>query len=171
MILAVFGSRVFEIRPGKILTFDGLQYGSSLATEKQDADGKKPSTYIKGPGLDSLALSVPVKLQAGPDPMAELEGWRSVMHAALPEYLVIGGRPFGQNRWLMIDVQMADTEYDGSAKLTACTLNLKFEEYVRPGSAPAVSSSAAKGIKSKSGNPAPVIMSAAEKESLKSGGW
>lgn len=171
MILAVFGKKVFEIKPGKILTFDGMQYGTSLETEKQDAAGQKPSTYIKGPGLDTLSITTQAKLQLGVDPITEMAEWRAVMQAKKPQYLVIGGRPFGQNQWLLVDVQMSDTTLDGGARITECTLSLKFDEWVRPGKAPATSGSSAKGIKKNSGAATSVIMSEAEKESLKDGGW
>lgn len=135
--IAVFGSKVFEVTDSKIYTPNNLQYGSSLDTEKQDAEGKKPSTYNKGPGLNSLGFSLRVDVSLGVNPRLELEEWESLKDSGVAYPFVLGQKPIGANKYLLIDVQGSNFAIDNSGNILAMDLDLKFYEYVRPGSAEA----------------------------------
>lgn len=135
MPVAVFGKKVFQITQSKIYTFDDLQYGSSLDTEKQDAVGKKSSTYNKGPGLNSLSIKVSLDASLGVNPRREIEEWETIKDAGIAYPFILGSRPLGRNKWLLVDIQATTQVIDNAGNILAAELALKFDEYVRPGSA------------------------------------
>jgi len=181
MSIAVFGSKVFEITENQIYTFSDFQYSSTLETEKQDAAGQKPSTYNKGPGLDSLSIKVRLSVDLGLNPRNELGDWLEIKDAGIAYPLILGNNPFRPNKWLLVDIQASEEVIDNQGNILALTLTLKFDEYVRPGSS-GESSSSGYGKKSTSTgtskNPVTAVMSIedykpvtllspAEKEQLK----
>jgi len=177
MPIAVFGNKTFQVTTDKIYTFSEFQYSSSLQTEKQDADGKKPSTYNKGPGLDSLGLKIRLSVDMGVNPRVELGEWLAIKDDSIAYPFILGGVPFRPNKWLLVEVQASDEVFDNQGAMLALTLVLKFDEYVRPGSAPAQSStkssstSSSKTAKTSAGIQAvdykPATLTASEKEKLK----
>lgn len=173
MPIAVFGSKIFQITADKIYTFSDFQYNSTLQTEKQDADGKKPSTYNKGPGLDSLGLKIRLSVDLGLNPRVEMGEWLAIKDDSIAYPFILGGVPFRPNKWLLVDVQASDEVFDNQGGMLAVILVLKFDEYVRPGSAS--ESSKKKGssatAKTSAGIQAvdykPATLTASEKEKLK----
>lgn len=175
MPIAVFGSKIFQISADKIYTFSEFQYGSTLQTEKQDADGKKPSTYNKGPGLDNLGLKIKLSVDMGVNPRVELGEWLAIKDDSVAYPFILGGVPFRPNKWLLVDVQATDEVFDNQGAMLALTIALKFDEYVRPGSAQSPtkssSTSSSKTAKTSAGIQAvdykPATLTASEKEKLK----
>lgn len=141
MPIAVFGNKVFQVTQDRTYTFDGIQYGSSLNTEKQEASGKKPSTYNKGPGLNSLSIKLFLDVSLGLNPRREIEEWEAIKDAVVAYPFILGSRPLGKNKWLLVDVQATAKVIDNIGNILSAELSLKFDEYVRPGSASASSKS------------------------------
>lgn len=146
MAIAVFGTKIFEITDSKLYTFSGFQYGASLDTEKQDADGKKPSTYNKGPTLSNFGFSIKLSADNGVNPRTEFENWESIMAAGVAYPFVLGKRPIGVNKWLLVDVQASEEVIDAFGNMLSLKIDLKFDEYVRPGTA----SESSSGLKNSS---------------------
>lgn len=154
MPIAVFGQKVFQITQNKIYTFDDLQYGSSLDTEKQDATGKKPSTYNKGPGLNSLSIKILLDASLGINPRKEIEEWEEIKDAGIAYPFILGSRPLGKYKWLLVDVQATIQIIDNAGNILKAEVSLKFDEYVRPDSASSSSkSSSSKKSSSKAYSP------------------
>lgn len=57
-MLAAFGDKTFEVSSRIVYTFTDLSTSGKLRTETKDVDGKKPTTTIKGPGLEELSFNV-----------------------------------------------------------------------------------------------------------------
>jgi|GEM_PF-1214700 hypothetical protein len=150
MPIAVFGSKVFEITDSKIYTMDGLQYGTTLETEKQDAEGKKPSTYNKGPGLNSFSFTLKLDVTQGVNPRREMESWEQIKDASVAYPFILGRSPLGLgNKWLLVDIQASNSVIDNQGNMLKVDLQMKFDEYVRPGSAETSKSSSKKSRGSK----------------------
>ncbi|MFO7153932.1 MAG: phage tail protein [Caldicoprobacter oshimai] len=157
MPIAVFGPKAFEVTQDKIYTFDGLQYTSSLNTEKQDAAGKKPSTYNKGPALDTFSITIMLDAALGVNPRREIEEWIAIKDAGVAYPFVLGNRPWGSNKWLLVEVQVIAQVIDNAGNILKAEISLKFDEYVRPGSAAAKSTSGGSSKKSSNKTSAPGI--------------
>lgn len=136
MSIAVFGKKLFRVGADSIYTLDDVQYGTGLNTEKQDAEGKKPSTYNKGPALSSLNFKLHLDASLGINPRRELEEWEAIKDAASAYQFILGSKPLGKNKWLLVDIQAGSFRIDNLGVLLAAVLTFRFDEYVRPGSAP-----------------------------------
>lgn len=150
MQIAVFKNKVFQVDTSKIYTFKDFTYSSVLNTEHQDVDGKKPSTYVKGPGLDNFGIVITLETSNGVNPRQEWEEWQQILAQSLPDTFILGGKPIGENKWLLKSVSPSDVRADNTGNITGLTLSLEFEEYVRPGQKPAgKSGNTAAGLKNK----------------------
>lgn len=149
MAIAAFANKVFEVNTNKVYTFDGIQYSSSLQTEKQDSDGSKPSTYIKGPDLDTLEFKLTLDIIQGVNPRSEWEEWQSIMSSQKACQFILGSKPVGKYSWLLTGVTPGNLKLDNVGNILSMELDLKFDEYVRAGSASSnknTSTSSAPGI-------------------------
>lgn len=135
MAIAAFANKVFEVNTNKLYTFDDIQYSSSLQTEKQDSDGSKPSTYIKGPDLDTLEFKLSFDVLNGINPRREWEDWQGIMSSGKPYKFILGGKPLGKYLWLLTGVTPSDIKIDNSGNVLSLGLDIKLDEYVRAGSA------------------------------------
>lgn len=145
MPIAVFYNKTFQVSSNKVYTFDGLSLSSSLQTDKQDAAGKKPSTYVKGPDLDTMGFNIPLRSSLGINVKAEYESWKAIEESGIAYPFILGGKPVGINKWLLKSVSLNNTdEIDSTGNIKSGMLQLQFEEYVRPGSAQANQTSTSK---------------------------
>lgn len=135
MPIAVFGTKSFQVSSNKIYTFDGFKLSGDLQTEAQDLAGQKPSTYIKGPGLESISFSIILDSCFGIDVMQEINDWRAIRDAAVPQVFILGTTPLSKNKWLLKSVEVDAKVIDSNGNIHKAILTLSFEEYVRPGSA------------------------------------
>jgi len=133
MSIAIFGSKSFSVSSHKVLTFNELTFSGQLQVDTQEVDKEKPSTYIKGPGLEKLSFMVQLEASLGVDVRAEMDSWRSIRDAGQPQVFSIGGKPLSGNKWLLTSVEITDTVIDGAGRFSSAKLSLTFEEYVRPG--------------------------------------
>lgn len=141
----MFGPKGFTVSQDKIITFDEFQLDSSLEVEKQDNPGSKPSTYIKNPGLDSFNMKVKLDSDFGVHPLNQIEDWMKVKDAKNAYPFLIKGKPLLNTKWLLVSVQLSDTQYDRLGNLMRATLALKFDEFVKAGSKKESSSSSSGG--------------------------
>lgn len=151
MPIAVFAGKTFNVSSEKVYTFNEFNLSSSLNTESQDVDGKKPSTYVKGPGLNTMSFSIPVKISFGYYPLAEYESWETIKDKAIAYPFIIGGKPIGVNKWQLKNVSLNNTTADNKGTILSGVIQLEFEEYIRPGSKANSSSGSSPGVSSGSG--------------------
>lgn len=133
--IASFANKVFQVDSNKIYTFDNFQYSSTLQVEKQDAAGKKPSTYNKGPDLDTISLTIKLSADMGVNPRNEWGSWKTLLNKGVAYPFILGGVPLNNCKWLLIDVTPSNFILDNQGKILSLELSLQFQEYVRPGSA------------------------------------
>jgi hypothetical protein len=131
--IAIFAGKSFEVNSDMINTFNELQYGSSIQTEKQDSDKGKPSTYIKGSDLDTMSYNIQLDKSFGVEPRSEMEQWVDIMNDKRPYPFILGGRPMGGN-WLLVSVEADNIKVDSTGDILTMDLSLKFDEHVRDGS-------------------------------------
>jgi hypothetical protein len=133
--IAVFGSKVFDVTQNKIHTFEDFQYGSSFETEKQEAIGKKPSTYDKGPGLNTIGFKIKLNVEHGINPRREIDEWENMKDSKIAHPFILGGRPLGGNKWRILNIQASEEIIDNKGNMLYAEITVSLEEYVRPGTA------------------------------------
>ena len=53
-----FANKVFKVSSNHLYTFDEFTMNGELKVDEQEVDGSKPSSYIKGSGLDKVSLNI-----------------------------------------------------------------------------------------------------------------
>lgn len=124
-----FGGFSFLRRYG--LTNFSMQ--STLATEPQNQTGRKPSTIVDGPDLQSVQFDLRLSRALAVDPDAIIKELQSLLDAQSPRQLVMGGMVLGSYRWLLKSVSVTDAVHSADGGIVYCSVSLTFEEYVRRG--------------------------------------
>lgn len=132
MTIAQFGKKQFTVGRNKIYTFKGFSYSTKLATEKQEASGKKPSTNIKGAELISISMTLPLQSNLGVDVRLEMESWEQIQNAAVPELFMLGNKTLSINKFLLTDMSVSNITVDGKGKILSAEIKLSFTEYLPP---------------------------------------
>ena len=133
MSLGGFGDKTFEVSMNKIYTFKDYSNEVSLETEDQDVDGSKPSTYIKGMGLEAPSITIELRQSKNIDVETEYNNWKSICRNKKPHMLFLGNESVSTNKFLLIKVAISNVQFFSSEKMIKATLNLSFKEYVRAG--------------------------------------
>ena len=126
-----FGSRIiFEVSGDKVLTFSGLTQKVSGNYAKHSVIGQKDRPEFTGPGNRSLTLKIVLDVSLGIRPRDVMEDIEQAVETAETEYLVIGGRVIGENRFYISSASEAIDVILGGGEIARVTLNLTLEEYV-----------------------------------------
>lgn len=170
MYIATFGPKGFTVSLEKIVSFDEFEIMSSINTEKLENEGKKPSTYIKGPNLDSMNFKVTIDSNFGTTPEEQYKQWMDVLNKKQPWPFLIQGKPLNNTKYLLIKVQPINSKFDNKGNWLTTTLYLEFEEFVAAGT-PAKETTSTTAVASTSGvnsNPSTSVVYQALKPKEKS---
>lgn len=135
-MLAAFGTKIFQVSKKKICTFQDYSRSSTLAEEDVEVLGKKPSTHIKGPGLDSVTFIIALNANLGVNVESEISSWISLKDSKKPQLLTLGNSPVSTNKFLITQIQESEVVINGKGKKIKAKLTLTLKEYVRPGTPP-----------------------------------
>jgi phage protein U len=135
-MLAAFGQKVFQVSNKKIYTFQDYSRSSTLAEEDVEVLGKKPSTHIKGPGLDSVTFVIALNANLGVNVEQEIASWISVKDSQKPQLLTIGNSPVSTNKFLITQIQESEVVINNKGKKIKAKMTLTLKEYVRAGTPP-----------------------------------
>jgi len=141
MPIAVFKNKSFQVSSKRVNTFNELSWGGEIQAEEQEKLNSKPSTYIKGVGLDSMSFLNRLSWNLGMNVRKEIEEWEAIKLSTQPYIFMLGNKPLGANKWLLKSTNVSDTVIDDKGNLLKATLKLDFAEFVRPGSTGTNSSS------------------------------
>ncbi|MBP1926841.1 hypothetical protein J2Z76_002711 [Sedimentibacter acidaminivorans] len=133
MKLCEFGGKIFTVSSNRIYTFDNLERSSELSIEEQELEGNKPSTYIKGPGLDKINFTIHFSSSSKLNIRDEIESWIRLKDNCKPHYIIIGEKIYGGNKYLLTNVSITEQEILYSGDISKANVKLDFVEYVRPG--------------------------------------
>lgn len=153
-MIASFGEKTFMVSRKRIYTFSDFTWSSKLQTEKQDTAGKKPTSTIKGPGLNTIKITLLLNRMLGVNPRKELEDWEHIKDSGTPNAFILGSSAMGLNKYLVTDCSLSKTIIDKNGDINAAELALTFEEYLPggkqiKGGAAAVGGTKAAGITAK----------------------
>lgn len=128
-----FANKVFKVSSNTLYTFDEFSRNGDLKIDEQEVDGSKPSTYIKGSGLDKVTLNVLLIKQKSLNVRNEIDEWFKIMNSKVPYHLIIGNKNLSTYKFLLTNVGTSDTKIGPGGEFLKSTLQLQFSEYVRAG--------------------------------------
>lgn len=126
-----FGSRItFQTSDQRILTFSGMTQKVSGKYAKHSVQGKKDRPEFTGPGNRSVTFKMILNVMLGIRPREVMSSIEAAVESGEAEYLVIGGRPVGNNRFYISSVSEAYDVVLAGGEIASATLNVTMEEYV-----------------------------------------
>ena len=126
-----FGSRItFQTSDQRILTFSGMTQKVSGKYAKHSVQGQKDRPEFTGPGNRSVSFKILLDVSFGIRPREIMRNIESAIENGEAEFLVIGGRPVGDNRFYISSVSEAYDEVMQGGEIARATLNVTMEEYV-----------------------------------------
>ena len=92
--------------------------------------GSTPHKEYSGPGSRKVSFKMSFDALCGVKPRAMLELLENLIENGTVDYLVIGGRRIGNNRFYISDMSEAWDVVYGGGELERATVSVTLEEYV-----------------------------------------
>lgn len=125
-----FGSRIiFSTSSQRILTFSGMTQKISGKYAKHSVTGQKDRVEFTGPGNRSISLKILLDVNLGIRPQDVMDSLEEAVESGETEYLVIGGRPVGENKFYISSISEAMDVVMSGGKIARATLQISLEEY------------------------------------------
>ena len=120
---------VFETSDNYVLTFAGMTRDVSGRWATHETPGIKPRAEFLGPGLQTVSLPITLSSNLGIKPRQMLERVEQMVETGDTEYLILGYRPVGKNRFrVTASSETWDVIYN-RGELARAKLTLTLEEY------------------------------------------
>jgi hypothetical protein len=129
-MIGSFGDVVFETSDTRILTFSGFKLDASARYGSHELIGLKPRTEYLGPGLLQVSFTITLNGALGVKPREEMESWVNYAEIGQAEYLILGGKPVGENLWIVKSVSQAWDTIWSAGELYSGKIDVSLEEYI-----------------------------------------
>ena len=121
---------IFAVNDQYALTFSGMTREVSGRWATHETPGTKPRAEFLGPVLQTISLPITLSAGLGVRPRRVLETIERMVEEGTAEYLILGFRPVGKNRFRLTgSSETWDTIYN-RGELVRAKLTLTLEEYV-----------------------------------------
>ena len=120
---------VFETSDNYVLTFSGMTRDVSSRWATHETPGVKPRAEFLGPGLQSVSLPITLSSNLGVKPREMLERVEQMVETGDTEYLILGYRPVGKNRFRVTGSSETWDVIYNRGELARAKLTLTLEEY------------------------------------------
>ena len=131
MKIGNFGKKlVFVTSDKKILTFNDFTQKVSGSWTEHKRIGKKPKKEFTGANARSISFKIVLDATLGVKPKEMLATLEKMVENGTVEYLVIGGKAIGKNRFVITEISETwDIIYNGG-ELARATVSITMEEYL-----------------------------------------
>ena len=120
---------IFTVSDDYVLTFSGMTRDVSGRWATHETPGIKPRAEFLGPGLQTVSLPITLSAGLGVKPRQMLERVEQMVETGDTEYLILGCRPVGKNRFrVTASSETWDVIYN-QGELARAKLTLTLEEY------------------------------------------
>ena len=113
---------VFEVSAEQVLTFESLSREVAGRWAAHEILGAKPKTEYLGPAAQTASLTIRLSAALGVKPRAMLESGDA-------EYLIIGGKMIGRNRFYIESASESWDRIYSRGELAAASVTLNLGEY------------------------------------------
>lgn len=120
---------IFTVSDDYVLTFDGMTREVSGRWATHETPGIKPRAEFLGPGLQSVSLPITLSASLGVKPRLMLEIIEQMVETGDAEYLILGFRPVGKNRFRITGSSESWDLVYNRGELARAKLTLTLEEY------------------------------------------
>ncbi len=120
---------IFTVSDDYVFTFDGMTREVSGRWATHETPGIKPRAEFLGPGLQSVSLPITLSASLGVKPRLMLEIIEQMVETGDAEYLILGFRPVGKNRFRITGSSESWDLVYNRGELARAKLTLTLEEY------------------------------------------
>lgn len=125
-----YGDLIFETNDQRVIAFRNFSQNISGRWGSHEVIGKKEKTEFNGPGRRKVTFQMVFLASLGVRPREMLERLEDMAEKGKVDYLVIGGRAVGENRFAVTALSETwDTVYSGG-ELAKASVSVTLEEYV-----------------------------------------
>lgn len=121
---------IFAVNDQYALTFSGMTREVSGRWATHETPGTKPRVEFLGPGLQTISLPITLSAGLGVRPRRVLETIERMVEEGTAEYLILGFRPVGKNRFRLTGSSETWDLIYNRGELVRAKLTLTLEEYV-----------------------------------------
>lgn len=121
---------IFAVNDQYALTFSGMTREVSGRWATHETPGVKPRAEFLGPGLQTISLPITLSAGLGVRPRRVLETIERMVEEGTAEYLILGFRPVGKNRFRLTGSSETWDLIYNRGELVRAKLTLTLEEYV-----------------------------------------
>lgn len=124
-----FGKINFTVSSKKILTFRNMRQNVSGEWTLHKPIGKKARSEFNGPGLRMISMDITLDASLGCKPWEELKKLEKMAEKGTVDYLVIGARQIGKNKFKLKSISESWDRVLEDGKLYQVSVSLELEEY------------------------------------------
>ncbi len=130
-LIGNFGSRiVFETSDMRIMAFSDMTQNVSGKYSKHSVIGQKDRPEFTGPENRRVSFRIVLDALRGIRPREIMENIEAAVETGEVEYLVIGCRPIGKNKFYISSVSESMDVVLCGGEIARASLNISMEEYV-----------------------------------------
>ena len=124
-----FGELAFSVSDQSVRTFDGMSCDISGKYSTHDRHLKSDLQEFLGPEPEDISFSMVFSVFLGVNPLTEIERLRSYVKTGRTERLIIGGRVYGDYKWVIQKISAELQRFDGKGNLWAAQVKVTMKEY------------------------------------------
>lgn len=125
-----YGDVIFETSDRRVLSFKSFSQNVSGRWGSHAVIGKKERMEFNGPGKRKVTLQMVLAATLGVRPREMLEKLEEMAEKGKVDYLVVGGRPIGENRFALTAVSETWDAVYSRGELAKASVSVTLEEYV-----------------------------------------
>lgn len=125
-----YGSIIFETNDKHILAINNLSVSVGGRWSGHAVIGRKERKEFLGPDAKKVSFQMTLSAEYGIRPRTMLEKLEHMVESGYVDYLMIGGRPIGYNRFAITSISEAWDVLYSEGELSRATVSITMEEYV-----------------------------------------
>lgn len=131
MQVGVLGDIVFRVEWGKVVTPSNIEWGGSARNAVHQRHLQNALTEFTGRDPDTISFDIYLSTFFGVEPMGAIWQLFRYEREGKPLALTLGEHGYGRYKWTIISHTTTIQETDGEGNITAATIRLNLQEYLR----------------------------------------
>ncbi len=124
-----FGDLTFKVSDKFVHTFDGMNWNFSAKYATHDRHIKADLLEYMGPEIETISFSMVLSVFLGVTPLKQIKKIREMIKKGYARRLVIGGKVYGNYKWVMESGSVEMQRFDKKGNLWAAKIKVTLKEY------------------------------------------
>ncbi|MER2126286.1 phage tail protein [Solibacillus sp.] len=129
-VIGSFGPIVFEVTTDKIQTFDNFKRSIEPRYVEHKIQRLKPRLEFEGEGIDSINISILLKVELGINPEKEMKKIREYIAKGRRDLFIRGNSPISPNYFVIKRADESHNRIDNLGNVLEIAVQLELKEYV-----------------------------------------